>query len=108
MRKRAKRLREVNAETEDHKRLQGKVVPQVHRKILCELRQLDDPFALAERVKKGIDNGQVDEMEALVREASRNRQVVVSWNHLLANKMKWGQINAALKAYQEVRPYSEP
>lgn len=74
-----------------------------------ELRHLQDPLDLATFVKKELAKGRVQEMLQLVRMASHSMQCIVSWNHIIDQRLANGHINDAFKVYNEVwAPYPEP
>lgn len=95
-------MRAHNEVVDDHKRLQGKVSPAIHTAVVRELSGLQDPYNLAERVKRGLERGEELKMEALVRLASKNMSCVVSWNHLISYRLSKKRVSEAMKTYNEV------
>lgn len=67
------------------------------------LQTLDDPYHIAEDVKRTLQKGQYDKALAITREASKDRQVVVSWNYLIGHLFEKQKMAAALKVFNEVR-----
>ncbi len=72
------------------------------RTVSMHLTYLKDPLKLAEFVRKTLRSDNFDLAEKLVREASRNIQCTVSWNHLIDWQLGKGKMNAAIKTYNEV------
>ncbi|KAI9828970.1 MAG: hypothetical protein M1819_006469 [Sarea resinae] len=67
------------------------------------LKYLKDPLKLADHVRFAIRDGKVEQATELVRAASKEMACTVSWNHLIAQEMGRGGINAALKLYNEMK-----
>ena len=73
------------------------------REIFNQLRYLQDPVRLANRVRILLRDGNLDQAMELVRAASKTIPCTVSWNHLINYQMYEGKVKAALKTYNEVR-----
>jgi hypothetical protein len=69
-----------------------------------ELKWLADPRALADRVARILQSGDVAKAAALVRQAQREGMSCgVAWNNLLQYFMDRGCSKAAFKLYNDVR-----
>lgn len=67
------------------------------------LQYLKDPLKIAEHVLATLAKDRYDEALLLVRTASRDTNVTVSWNHLIDYLMKQQRLNAAIKLYNEMK-----
>jgi hypothetical protein len=68
-----------------------------------ELIYLKDPLKLAIEVRHRLTHdGDFEAARDLVREASRDIQCTVSWNHLIDWQMSQNRVNAAIKTFNEV------
>lgn len=67
-----------------------------------ELQYTADPFHIAENVAKKLQEADFEKALMLTREASKDKQVVVSWNHLLSYEFDNQKLHAAIKLYNEV------
>lgn len=73
------------------------------RAIELEMKWLEDPRALADRVAQMLQAGYPAKAVALVRQAQKNGQSCeVAWNHLLRHCMARGHSKAAFKFYNDV------
>jgi pentatricopeptide repeat protein len=68
-----------------------------------QLEHLHDPYHIAQHVEKTLGKGAFDEAVHLVRQASRDMSVTVSWNHLIDYLLKQQRLHAAIKLFNEVR-----
>ena len=66
------------------------------------LTYLKDPVRIAEDVQRTLEKDKFDEALELTREACRNTDVVVSWNHLIDYQFKHNRMRAAFKLFNEV------
>ena len=73
------------------------------RELETELKYLQDPVKLAERVHGLLAQGKVQRALQLLKLASRDRSCTVSWNHVINHEMKQGRTASALKIYNDVR-----
>lgn len=74
-----------------------------------ELQHTTDPFHIADRVLSMLKNKDFEKALTLTREASKHKQVVVSWNHLIEHQFDAQSLHAAVKLYGEVsRPPPAP
>lgn len=78
---------------------------RVERAIREELKWLQDPLKLAERVRATLQRNDEDKALALVRAASKSMDCVVSWNHIIDHIMRQGKTRIGQKLYNEVCPY---
>lgn len=67
-----------------------------------ELQHTTDPYHIAENVQKKLREKDFEKALMLVREASKDKQVVVSWNHLIEYEFQRNKLQAAIKLYNEV------
>ncbi|KAK1832364.1 hypothetical protein QBC39DRAFT_349330 [Podospora conica] len=67
------------------------------------LQYLKDPLKIAEHVQATLVKDRYDEALLLVRTASRDTKLTVSWNHLIDYLMKNQRLNAAIKLYNEMK-----
>ncbi|KAB5557971.1 hypothetical protein GE09DRAFT_1117318 [Coniochaeta sp. 2T2.1] len=72
-------------------------------KVKKHLEYLDNNFKIAEHVERTLERGEYDEALLLVREASRDGDLVVSWNHLIDYLMRNQRLHAAVKLYNEMK-----
>ncbi|KAI1331306.1 hypothetical protein F5Y16DRAFT_361145 [Xylariaceae sp. FL0255] len=69
-----------------------------------ELQYMDDPFHVATRVKKALDDDDFEHAALITKKAtSSGKAVVVSWNHLIDYQLKKDSIRAALKTYNDMK-----
>ena len=62
----------------------------------------DDPWLVAQYVEKALARDAFDEALLLVQKASRGKQMVVAWNHLIDYQLSKQQVKRALKIYNDV------
>lgn len=84
--------------TESQKKLRGKLVRAVNK----ELEFADDPWKIGQLVENSLKKGRYDEALLMTQTASKNHQVVVSWNHLINYKFEKQELKAAIKLYNDV------
>ena len=77
---------------------------QVSDKVVqMELKWLNDPRALADRVERALKSGHIALAAELTRAAQKeNINSSVAWNHILSHSMVRGQTLAAFKFYNDV------
>ncbi|KAI1116968.1 hypothetical protein F5Y14DRAFT_448351 [Nemania sp. NC0429] len=68
-----------------------------------ELEYLSDPFHIAARVKAALGQDNYELAAQITRESSKDRNVTVSWNHLIDYQLQRGSIQGALKLYNEMK-----
>lgn len=84
--------------------VQEKSAQQKNNKaLLKELEYLPDPLKLAEHIHYVLRNAQPEKALDLVRLASKDRQCIVAWNHIIDFHMKAGRVSEALKFYNEMK-----
>lgn len=69
---------------------------------------LQNPYKLAIAVRQRLDKDRYAEAVMLARRASKDGQVVVSWNYLIDYLFKKQRLQAAIKLFNEVRPFLRP
>lgn len=79
-----------------------KALEKLKRAITKELQYTTDPYHIAENVVKKLEENDFEKALMLTREASKNKQVVVSWNHLISHELKNQKLHAAIKLFNEV------
>jgi len=67
------------------------------------LQYLKDPLKISEHVQRTLEKDKYEEALMLVRKASRDTKVTVSWNHLIDYKLKSQHLHAAIKLYNEMK-----
>ncbi|KAI0597648.1 hypothetical protein F4775DRAFT_223462 [Biscogniauxia sp. FL1348] len=67
------------------------------------LQYLKDPLQISEHVRRTLEKGQFEEAVSVVRNASRNTKVTVSWNYLIDYQLRADRIHAALKLFNEMK-----
>lgn len=67
-----------------------------------ELQRTTDPFHIADRVSQMLKSQEFDKALMVTREASKDKQVVVSWNHLIEYQFNARSLHAGIKLYNEV------
>ncbi|KAL8715084.1 MAG: hypothetical protein Q9220_001041 [cf. Caloplaca sp. 1 TL-2023] len=67
-----------------------------------ELAYLQDPLKLAENTISLLRKDDLEKALDMVRVASKQRQCIVSWNHIIDYQMSNGRYNLAVKVYNEV------
>lgn len=77
---------------------------KLKRAVKKELQLTTDPFHIAENVHKKLKENDFEKALMLAREASKDKQVVVSWNHLIEHQFAHQKLGAAIKLYNEVGP----
>jgi len=72
------------------------------------LQHMEDPYKIAEHVEKTLQRDGFEEALRFTRTASKDRQCVVSWNHLIDYQFKQQRLHSAIKLYNEVRSKTAP
>jgi hypothetical protein len=76
---------------------------RMERAVNKELQYLNnDPWKVAEYVKKALEAKKFDQAHLLVQKGSKDMQLVVSWNFLLEYLLNQQQVKAAIKLFNEV------
>lgn len=79
---------------------------KLEKAVSQQLKHLsDDPWAIGQYVTKALSRDAFDEALLVVQKASsREKQVVVAWNHLIDYQLDKQQVKRALKLYNDVSP----
>ncbi|ORY69963.1 uncharacterized protein BCR38DRAFT_420576 [Pseudomassariella vexata] len=67
------------------------------------LHYLKDPLFIAQHVEQTLAKGRFDEAALLVRTASKDHKIPVSWNHLIDYQLREHKLHAAMKLYNEMK-----
>ncbi|ROW14954.1 hypothetical protein VPNG_03384 [Cytospora leucostoma] len=76
---------------------------KMRRATKIELSYAKDPYHIADNVQTKLKGGEFEKALLLTREASRDKQCVVSWNHLIEYEFKKQKIHAAIKLFNEMK-----
>ncbi|PSS03786.1 hypothetical protein BD289DRAFT_478275 [Coniella lustricola] len=68
-----------------------------------ELHWTKDPYHIAQNVAKKLQENDFDKALLLTQQASKDKQVVVSWNHLIEYQFKNQKLHAAIKLYNDMK-----
>ncbi|GAP89212.2 putative pentatricopeptide repeat protein [Rosellinia necatrix] len=68
-----------------------------------ELEYLGDPLHIANRVKVALEKDDFELASLITRQASKNTNVTVSWNHLIDYQLRTERIHSAIKLYNEMK-----
>lgn len=79
-----------------------KVLDKAKRAMKKELQYTTDPYHIAENVVKKLKEKDFEKALLLTREASKDKQCVVSWNHCIEYQFKNNKLHAAIKLFNEV------
>ncbi|ROW12230.1 hypothetical protein VMCG_00368 [Cytospora schulzeri] len=88
---------------DDRKDFKRKVQERMKRATKIELQYANDPYHIAENVVTKLKRGEFEKALVLTREASRDKQCVVSWNHLIEYEFKKFRLHSAMKLYNEMK-----
>lgn len=75
---------------------------KMRRATKIELSYAKDPYHIADNVQTKLKGGEFEKALLLTREASRDKQCVVSWNHLIEYEFKKNKLHSAIKLFNEV------
>lgn len=70
-----------------------------------ELELTTDPYHIAENVAAKLKEDQFEKALMLTQAASKDKQVVVSWNRLIEYQFKQQKMQTAIKLYNEVSSF---
>lgn len=79
-----------------------KALDRARRAMKKELQYTTDPYHIADNVVKKLKENDFDKALLLTREASKDKQCVVSWNHCIEYQFKNNKLHAAIKLFNEV------
>ncbi|KAI0115946.1 hypothetical protein GGR51DRAFT_502664 [Nemania sp. FL0031] len=68
-----------------------------------ELEYLNDPLHIANRVRIALNKDNFELAAGITRQASKDNNVTVSWNHLIDYQLQKGRIHAGFKLYNEMK-----
>ncbi|KAI0526472.1 hypothetical protein F5B22DRAFT_159488 [Xylaria bambusicola] len=68
-----------------------------------ELEYLNDALHIANRVAAALNKDDFEVAAQITRQASKDKNVIVSWNHLIDYQLRNGRIHAAMKLYNEMK-----
>lgn len=74
----------------------------MQRAVKKELELTTDPYHLAANVEAKLRDDQFEKALMLTQGASKDKQVVVCWNHLIEYLFKQQKVHAAIKLYNDV------
>lgn len=87
---------------EDRQADKKKALDRARRAMKKELQYTTDPYHIADNVAKKLKENDFDKALLLTREASKDQQCVVSWNHCIQYQFKNNKLHAAIKLFNEV------
>lgn len=87
---------------EDKQADKKKALDRARRAMKKELQYTTDPYHIADNVVKKLKENDFDKALLLTREASKDKQCVVSWNHCIEYQFKNNKLHAAIKLFNEV------
>lgn len=70
-----------------------------------ELQLTTDPYHIAQNVAKKLEDKQFDKALLLVQAASKDKQVVVSWNHLIEHQFRNQKLHVAIRLFNDVSAF---
>lgn len=79
-----------------------KSLDKAKRAMKKELQYTTDPYHIADNVVRKLKENDFDKALLLTREASKDKQCVVSWNHCIEYQFKINKLHAAIKLFNEV------
>lgn len=74
------------------------------RLVKRELKHIVDPYQIGKHVEILLAKDDVEHALLLTQAASKDKQVVVSWNHIIAYFFERDQFRRAITSYNQVRP----
>lgn len=98
----------LNSQPIETSALQTKNRERLERIVKKHMNYMDDPWKIAQYVEQTLEKDRYDEALLLVQKASKDRQVVVAWNHLINYQLQKQQIRLAVKLYNEVCSSTPP
>lgn len=91
---------------DDRDEYKRKAQERMRRATKIELKMASDPYHIADNVVATLKRGEFEKALLFTQGASRDKQCVVSWNHLIDHEFKNNKLHSALKLYQEVSDLS--
>ncbi|KND92809.1 Pentatricopeptide repeat-containing protein 2, mitochondrial [Tolypocladium ophioglossoides CBS 100239] len=95
--------RSLQVEPEDPTVAEKKEKAKLQRAVNKQLTYIDDPWKIAQHIEQTLAKDRFDEALLLTQKASKDRQVVVAWNHLLGYQLEKQQLKTAIKLYNEMK-----
>ncbi|KAL8946721.1 MAG: hypothetical protein Q9222_006921 [Ikaeria aurantiellina] len=93
---------------EGHARFRQRIkdwdIKKKKKSLEVEMLFLQDPLKLAENTISLLRKDDLEKALEIVRVASKRRQCIVSWNHIIDYRMSKGHYTQAVKTYNEVCP----
>ncbi|KAK2594221.1 hypothetical protein QQS21_008063 [Conoideocrella luteorostrata] len=80
-----------------------KLREKMQRAVKKHLSHMEDPWKIAQHVEQTLAKDRYDEALLLARKVSKDRQVVVAWNHLIEYQLEQQQLKQAVKLYNEMK-----
>ncbi|KAK7949692.1 pentatricopeptide repeat protein [Apiospora saccharicola] len=68
-----------------------------------QLEYLSDPFHIANTVQAILNKGRFDEAKMMVLKASKDKNIAVSWNHLIDYEMRHQKLHSGIKLFNEMK-----
>lgn len=87
---------------EDRQADKKKELDRARRAMKKELQYTTDPYHIADNVVKKLKENDFDKALLLTREASKDKQCVVSWNHCIEYQFQNNKLHGAIKLFNEV------
>ncbi|KJK76664.1 hypothetical protein H634G_07705 [Metarhizium anisopliae BRIP 53293] len=76
---------------------------KLQRAVNKHLDYMDDPWKIAQHVGQTLAKDRFDEALLLTQRASKDRQVVVAWNHLIDYQLERQHLKKAIKLFNEMK-----
>ncbi len=92
----------LRTDPEDATVAQKKDRARLQRAVNKHLEHIEDPWKIAQHVEQTLAKDRFDEALLLTQQASKDRQVVVAWNHLISYLLGKQQLKKAVKLYNDV------
>ncbi|UNI21549.1 hypothetical protein JDV02_007529 [Purpureocillium takamizusanense] len=93
----------LRTDTEDATVVQKKERARLQRAVNKHLAHMEDPWKIAQHVEQTLAKDRFDEALLLTQQASKDRQVVVAWNHLISYLLEKQQLKKAVKLYNDMK-----
>lgn len=100
--------RDLNQDAVDPSIAQKKAAKRLETVVGMQLRHMEDPYHIGQYVEKALKRNAFDEALLLVQKASRGKQLVVAWNHLIDYQLRKQNTKEAIKLYNDVSIYATP
>ncbi|OAA44864.1 pentatricopeptide repeat protein [Metarhizium rileyi] len=87
----------------EHLAMEKKQREKLQWAVKKHLNYMDDPWKIAQHVDQTLAKDRFDEALLLAQNASKDRQVVVTWNHLIGYLLEKQQLKKAIKLFNEMK-----